>query len=207
MTAKAARDTIVTVTRVEAPCGTALGCLSACVSLSGVSATCVPTLSPVATVPPAANQQKKKSHRVDDPAITPPRSPTLIRLKSWAIMVNDRLFPAVRRSTAGCPAAIAPSAVRIGTRGGAPLASVPLARARRRCEPIHILDRRSCASLHVRGRPDSLVSRWRLIDQATQFHLSCQRHEHWRALACAASVTSATGSRREICLLLLPTTQ
>jgi hypothetical protein len=206
MTAKAARDTIVTVTRVEAPCGTALGCLSACVSLSGVSATCVPTLSPVATVPPAANQQKKKSHRVDDPAMTPPRSPTLIRLKSWAIMVNDRLFPAVlpvRRSTAGCPAAIAPSAARIGARGG----RLGSDRARRRCEPIHILDRSSCGSLHVQGRPDSSVSRWRLIDQATQFHLSCQRHEHWRALACAASVTSATGSRREICLLLLPTTQ
>jgi hypothetical protein len=29
--------------------------------------------------------------------MTPPRSPTLIRLKSWAIMVNDRLFPAVLR--------------------------------------------------------------------------------------------------------------
>ena len=55
--------------------------------------------------------------------MTPPRSPTLFRLKSWAIMVNDRLFPAilrVRRSTAGCPAAIAPSAARIGARGGAP---------------------------------------------------------------------------------------
>jgi hypothetical protein len=29
--------------------------------------------------------------------MTLPRSPTLIRLKSWAIMVNDRLFPAILR--------------------------------------------------------------------------------------------------------------
>jgi hypothetical protein len=65
--------------------------------------------------------------------MTPPRSPTLIRLKSWAIMVNDRLFPAVlrvRRSIAGCPSLqFAPSVARIGARGGAHLASVPLAGA------------------------------------------------------------------------------
>jgi len=29
--------------------------------------------------------------------MTLPRSPTLFRLKSWAIMVNDRLFPAISR--------------------------------------------------------------------------------------------------------------
>ena len=29
--------------------------------------------------------------------MTLPRSPALFRLKSWAIMVNDRLFPAILR--------------------------------------------------------------------------------------------------------------
>ena len=42
MTARADNDTIVAVTRLEGPGGASSGCLSPCVSLSGVSATCVP---------------------------------------------------------------------------------------------------------------------------------------------------------------------
>src|SRR5713226_4332853 len=45
MTAKAAKDTTNAGTRLEAPCGAASGFLSPCVSLSGVSATCVPYVS------------------------------------------------------------------------------------------------------------------------------------------------------------------
>jgi hypothetical protein len=39
----------------------------------------------------AADQQNKKSRRVDDPAT---RLPTQISHKSWACMVNDQLFSA-----------------------------------------------------------------------------------------------------------------
>src|ERR1700688_471068 len=45
MTAKANKDTIIAGTRLEAPCCAASGSLSPCVSLSGVSATCVPYVS------------------------------------------------------------------------------------------------------------------------------------------------------------------
>jgi hypothetical protein len=45
MTAKADKDTTIAGTRLEAPCCAASGCLSPCVSLSGVSATCVPYVS------------------------------------------------------------------------------------------------------------------------------------------------------------------
>src|SRR3981189_1194260 len=41
-TAKADKDTTIAGTRPEALCCAASGCLSPCVSLSGVSATCVP---------------------------------------------------------------------------------------------------------------------------------------------------------------------
>src|SRR5215470_8348854 len=41
-TASAASDTMVTVTRPEAPCGAASDCLSPFASFSGVSATCIP---------------------------------------------------------------------------------------------------------------------------------------------------------------------
>ncbi len=59
MTAKADKDTTIAGTRLEALCCAASGCLSPCVSLSGVSATCVPYVS--------ADQKSKKSRRVDDP--------------------------------------------------------------------------------------------------------------------------------------------
>ena len=45
MTARANKDTIIAGTRLEAPCCAASGSLSPCVSLSGVSATCVPYVS------------------------------------------------------------------------------------------------------------------------------------------------------------------
>src|ERR1700738_5200094 len=45
MTAKADKDTTIAGTRLEAACCAASGCLSPCVSLSGVSATCVPYVS------------------------------------------------------------------------------------------------------------------------------------------------------------------
>jgi hypothetical protein len=45
MMAKADKDTIIAGTRREAPCCAASGCLSPCVSLSAVSATCVPYVS------------------------------------------------------------------------------------------------------------------------------------------------------------------
>jgi hypothetical protein len=42
MTARAAKDTAIAGTRLEAPCCAASGGLSPCDSFSGVSATCVP---------------------------------------------------------------------------------------------------------------------------------------------------------------------
>jgi hypothetical protein len=42
MTAKAAKDTAIAGTRLEATCCAAAGCLSPCVSLFRASATCVP---------------------------------------------------------------------------------------------------------------------------------------------------------------------
>jgi hypothetical protein len=101
MTAKADKDTNIAGTRLEAPCCVASGCLSPCVSLSGVSATCVPYVSAQSqdfSSPPIS--KTKKSRRVDDPATTLARSPVQVRLKSWTYMVNDQLFSAVSR-TAG----------------------------------------------------------------------------------------------------------
>jgi hypothetical protein len=96
MMAKADKDTIIAGTRREAPCCAASGCLSPWVSLSGVSATCVPYVSAQSQDFLAADQQNK-SRRVDDPATTLARLPTQIRIKSWAYMVNDQLFSAVSR--------------------------------------------------------------------------------------------------------------
>src|SRR5947208_4890081 len=45
MTANADKDTTIAGTRLEAPSCTTSGCLSPCVSLSGVSATCIPYVS------------------------------------------------------------------------------------------------------------------------------------------------------------------
>ena len=119
--------------------------------------------------------------------MTLPRSPTLFRLKSWAIMVNDRLFPAISRvrpyrrlphrdCAFSCPEptaellSLAADLHKNPASGGAPRLG-SLARTRHRCEPIHIPDRLSCASLLMQGRPDSSESRWRLIDQAMQFFI------------------------------------
>jgi hypothetical protein len=50
-------------------------------------------VSPVARFLLAADPQNRKSHRVDDPTTTRAIA-TQIRLKSWAYMVKDQLFPA-----------------------------------------------------------------------------------------------------------------
>jgi hypothetical protein len=99
MTAKAAKDTIITGTRLEAFCGAASGCLAPSVALSGVSATCVPYVSAQSqdsSSPPIS--KTKKSRRVDDPAPTRARLPTQIWHKPWASMVNDPLFAAAPSS-------------------------------------------------------------------------------------------------------------
>jgi hypothetical protein len=91
MTARAARDTAIAGTRLEAICGATSGASSPCVSLSGASVTCVPHI---------AAQSRDSSHRRSAKqraiAVTNQqwlaRLPTRIRLKSWARMVNDRLF-------------------------------------------------------------------------------------------------------------------
>jgi len=76
-----------------------------------------------------------------------------------------------------------------------------------RCELIHIPIDLSCASLlsYVRGRPVSWESRWRLTRQATQFHLSSQRHdplaERWLQPGLARfRLHLATGVRRDTCV-------
>jgi hypothetical protein len=61
MTAKADKDTTIAGTRREARCGAASGGLSPCVSLSGVSATCVPHVSAQSQDFLAADQQNKKA--------------------------------------------------------------------------------------------------------------------------------------------------
>src|SRR5260221_7959329 len=104
MTAKADKDTTIAGTRLEAHCCAASGCLSPCVSLSGVSATRVPYVSAWLQDFSSPISETKKSRRVDDPVTTLARLPTQRRLKSWAYMVNDQLFSAVlrvRRSATG----------------------------------------------------------------------------------------------------------
>jgi hypothetical protein len=79
MTAKADKDTTIAGSRLDAPCGGASGGLSPCVSLSGVSATCVPLrVSPLARFLLAADQQHKKEPSRgrsgdDSRAIAPPK--------------------------------------------------------------------------------------------------------------------------------------
>ena len=78
MTARAAKDTAIAGTRLDAPSRAASGCLSPCVALSGVSATCVPyVVSPVARFFPAADQQNKKEPSrgrcSDDSRDSPPK--------------------------------------------------------------------------------------------------------------------------------------
>src|SRR5689334_3051758 len=68
--ASAASDTMVTVTRLEAPCGAAPGCLSPCASFSGVSATCIPHEPDQSQHSPRRQSSNEKSHRGDNPATT-----------------------------------------------------------------------------------------------------------------------------------------
>jgi hypothetical protein len=56
VTARAANDTTIAGTRLEAPRGAASGCLSPWVSFSGVSVTCVPYVSACSQNSPAADQ-------------------------------------------------------------------------------------------------------------------------------------------------------
>jgi hypothetical protein len=109
MTANADKDTTIAGIRLEAACCGASGGLSPCVSLSGVSATCVPLrVSPIARFLLAADQQHKKRAVAWTIRRRLSRDcPTQIRLKSWAYMVNDQLLSAlsrVSRSAAGLPA-------------------------------------------------------------------------------------------------------
>ena len=60
MTAKAAKDTAIVGTRLEATCCAASGGLSPCAFLSGVSATCVPYVSAQSQDFPTADQQNKE---------------------------------------------------------------------------------------------------------------------------------------------------
>jgi len=84
--------TAITGTRPEAARGTASGCMSPCVSLSVAAVTCVPYVSAQSRDSSHRRSAKQKSHRGDKPAMARARLPTRIRLKSWARMVNDRLF-------------------------------------------------------------------------------------------------------------------
>jgi len=71
MMARAAKDTAIAGTRLEATCCAASGCRSRCVCLSDVSATCVPYVSAQSQdfSPPPINKPRK-SRRVDNPATT-----------------------------------------------------------------------------------------------------------------------------------------
>src|SRR5262249_25426751 len=89
MTAWARSDTMVTVTRLEAPCCTAPGCLSPFASFSGVSATCVPHASDPSQRSPQPNQQMKRVIAWTTPRTTRARLPSQIGPKSSAYMVKD----------------------------------------------------------------------------------------------------------------------
>src|SRR5882757_10046542 len=69
MMAKADNDTTIAGTRLEAPCCAASRCLSPCVSLSGVSATCVPYVSAQSqdfSWPPISKTKKPTRGRSSD---------------------------------------------------------------------------------------------------------------------------------------------
>ena len=92
MTVRAARYTAITDTWLEATFGAASGCLPPCVSLPGASVTCVPYVSAQSRDSSHRRSAKQNSHRGDKPTMARARLPARIRLKSWARMVNDRLF-------------------------------------------------------------------------------------------------------------------
>jgi hypothetical protein len=96
MTAKADKDTTIAGTRLEAPRCAASGCLSPCVSLSGVSATCVPYVSAQSqdfSSPPIRKTKRAVAWTIQRRLSRDCHNQ--IRLKSWAYMVNDQLFSAV----------------------------------------------------------------------------------------------------------------
>src|ERR1700709_173394 len=88
MAIRAASDTAITGTRLEATCGAASGCLSPCVSLSAASVTCVPHALAQSRDSSHRQSAQQTSHRGDKPASARARLPTGIRVKSWARMVN-----------------------------------------------------------------------------------------------------------------------
>jgi hypothetical protein len=92
MTVRAAMYRAITDTWLGAAFGAASGCLPPCVSLPGASVTCVPYVSAQSRDCSHRRSAKQKRHRGDKPAMARARLPTRIRLKSWARMVNDRLF-------------------------------------------------------------------------------------------------------------------
>ncbi len=96
MTTRAARDTAITGARLWANCGAASGCLSPCVLLSGASVTCGPYVSAQSRASSHRRAPKQAAIAVTNQQWLA-RWPTRIRLKSWARMVNDRLFPETGR--------------------------------------------------------------------------------------------------------------
>ena len=97
MTAKADNDTTIAGTRLEIPCCAVSRCLSPCVSLSGVSATCVPYVSAQSqdfSSPPISKTKRAVAWAIQRRLS---RDCHPIRRKSWAYMVNDQLFSAVSR--------------------------------------------------------------------------------------------------------------
>jgi hypothetical protein len=103
MTAKAAKDTAIAGTRLEATCCAASGCLSPCVFLSGVSATCVPYVSAQSQdFPHCRSAKQSKSHRVndrDDSRATAPKS-SLKHGLIW-LMIGYSRRPGARRPGIG----------------------------------------------------------------------------------------------------------
>ena len=67
VTARAAKDTTIAGTRLEAPFGAASGCLLSCVSFPGVSVTCVPYVSACSQNPPPPISKTGNNRRADDP--------------------------------------------------------------------------------------------------------------------------------------------
>jgi hypothetical protein len=129
ITTKAAKDTAIAGTRFEAPSSAASGCLS---PWSGVSATRVPyRITPVARFFLAADQQNKKEplrgRSSGDPRVIAHPN----RLKSWAYMVNDQLFP----GPLGCEAISFKDARSFGRRPAPGHTSDMTARNRTSAEP------------------------------------------------------------------------
>jgi hypothetical protein len=96
MIATAARDTTVTVRRLEASCSTATGCLSPCASFSGASATCGPHLSAQSQHFPRRQSAQQRAIASTTQRRLSRDCPFKFRLKSWTCMINYRLFSCER---------------------------------------------------------------------------------------------------------------